>query len=1174
MNKNSKQNKLQNKFRGLVSEVKSHRFIMGGSSTSRIGFWVGFKELLLKARLELRPAQYEPFLTWINHQLESQLPDLGSHPKGFDTLSGISNRSETQKLELELGWVVSRIVVNKEEVGAFRKQANNLERSTFSGNFGDSISTIEDISAMFGESIWAVQLRIGIETISLGLEQQKRYAAKVRKIYRQGLLGFITYHTSVRNEEKTTLDRYRNEIASRIERHRYYSDDVKIYVKYKLTGILPEDKRSLAAILHVEQNHSLIDLYETTLDILQKLTIGNYDQKTVEYVKSILTKLVLVDDFRLIKLMVANGVKDSPVQNLVSRNDNISSNIFSGDNANAMKSARRELMKDGSMDLWQLIYSSIACGNYLSRNFSNQGRFPIKSIVIRDAFEGSLSLDDALTKLAKITQNLSALPLAKGLHFLIASFTPDNISLKLSSWQFGLYSPSFGIEDLNPSNNFVFFDNAYFRIADNPTYQAWRIYAGAISVNSNQVTDSTRKTFEFAKCVREEDFLSASYDIPNLDVDSSSLYFINTLLLLRYYFFIGDAEKLVHLLVNTYTSLDFASRVIPIESTLSGLEWSDYKKIEDSIAAPIALHMLWSVNQSSETLTMLRFSVRIFLLKSDMSKPSNIISYMDSYSLANVVYFLRNVCVPEVLDVSKALTSSKEVLEERQLICALLIELDKDNEEDYQEESVLISNKMVLEEGRRIVDQTRIHVDDAALIKWAQMVLSEDYERYRDLLDVDLDIEQDFDTVLSEILSEPHSKHIKFDPKNEADAVLVSIISIIHFEFLFNPKFGFDFHLSKRIRHQSFIGAIRGPLEFSRLITTRVSMSGSYNRNDYWHENFSSLTIEEHQTFDKILESFSVRFDELLTDVKDNRLHINSDDKPSGLISLSLTPQYLALARSIVRRDSTSLDFFQTIVAILWAAVNPSLVRVREYIESSLKQSVVDLLDELRASVKVIAEHDPVYLQFDMEVGNASKEVQTALDDVSSWFSRPNLEEQQKTFSIDHILKISLDSAKKCQRGFSPKIESHVSNNEDLLLMTSSLVFVHDVIFVALDNVKAHSNVQEPQVYVRVTPDIINGTLSISIRSECKVQDVNSKRESLKAIRALIEEGNSFNRTRREGRSGFFKLAAVIGQSEKGYIHFDITDDGWFELDVVYSLIIQPNQDFGAQSDRTAIFAS
>ena len=177
-------------------------------------------------------------------------------------------------------------------------------------------------------------------------------------------------------------------------------------------------------------------------------------------------------------------------------------------------------------------------------------------------------------------------------------------------------------------------------------------------------------------------------------------------------------------------------------------------------------------------------------------------------------------------------------------ILTVLRELDPVGAHHYADELLMVAKELTMVEGQWIVDHTRIHVDLAALRRWADRELTEDFERHQDLVGVDAGPQASFEDVLKELAAGPSGRKIQ-PPETEADAVLQSLVRRLGDEFLTNSQFGLDFYLSKRIRHQSFIGRIRGPLEFANLITTRETEASPYHRNDFWIDpvSYTHLTL-------------------------------------------------------------------------------------------------------------------------------------------------------------------------------------------------------------------------------------------------------------------------------------------------------------------------------------------
>jgi hypothetical protein len=553
---------------------------------------------------------------------------------------------------------------------------------------------------------------------------------------------------------------------------------------------------------------------------------------------------------------------------------------------------------------------------------------------------------------------------------------------------------------------------------------------------------------------------------------------------------------------------------------------------------------------------LLRFATGVFLRNSSADKPSKLFDHSAKYDPRQLIFFLRFVCVPNVLDVSRVLKSSREVLDERIAICAALRDLDPSNSSVYEEEVLQITNQQILHEGRQIVDRTRIHVDTAALERWASSELSEDFARYGDLLSLQIGPEQSFDDVLNELLLAPGPRQA-FVPETEADAVLFSLLRRVAEEFLTNSNFGLDFYLSKRIRHQSFVGLIRGPLEFANLITTRESEAGGYRRNEIWISKFKTLPFDSTDALDRAMSEFAAKFDAILLEAKDSRLHIRSAEKPTGVIYLDLSSQLIALTRSIASADFSFGAFFLTATAVMWAALEPSLAQARVLLSEDLKTQVTDAFDNFRASVRSIAEDDPAFLELDTEIGLRSTDVQRALDEAATWFTHSDVEATRRYFTLKQAVDIAIDAALKCQRAFEPIIDKTVVRTEALQISASNLIFIHDALFVALDNARAHSGLKRPKIKITITPDFDKETLTVDTVCETRIGNTPARARQLEEIRGLIEAGGVGRRTRREGGSGFLKLAAVVRQSERGALKFGFGEGREFRLTVTYSLVVR-----------------
>ena len=1139
----------QNKVRGLIASFKSRQFVKDRELSPARRFRSGYRELLLGARYELAPSQFTEFLRWMKDQISSQVPELATSPVDFDDLSGLITVAPTS-LENELEWIAARIIIEQDQIKAFRLLVGEVESLCFGRDLNQPAALIEAIERAFGASLWSIQLRIALEQLAGGLERQKRYTARVRAVYKRGFLSFVAYHTSVRNEGKSTHAKFIEDVKARIDRHQYYDDAIKAYLRQRLANEWPATETGWADILRIEQSHGFIDVYETFVSAVQELVRREDLIAPGQIVLKCLQRLPRGIDFRLDKAAMLLDANHE-VLDLPKRSVEISNLLFSGQARRAALQGRKQCC-DKPVDAWQLIYTGFAFAHRTRANEKDLNLpIDIPRMIGGIQAEG-LSAENALAQLNKLATNLRGFPFAGAIADLIPHLRRQRPDDQWQPWLIGLNCPTIGIEDYQN------LDRKSLCAAQSvgPTNHTWAAYH-CKKVSENKTAQFSEGMFAACGLIADRSYDVALEILSPLRAKSMAEALKSILINLTLHAEVGRGanQEVIELIADECSRSQTIRSLLPIHPSLGEIAWSDYKGVRSPLAPAIALKLLWSFNDSELTMSQLRFAVGMGLRACGVDRPSHLRDEPSRIPRHQLVYFLLHACIPQVLDVSRVLKSSRQVLEERQAIFSILREIDPCNSSEHADEMMSISNQLAIADGQWIVDRTRIHVDTEALARWANKELSEDFERYQDLLSVEVGSSQSFDEVLKELSDPASGQRQATIPDNEADAVLLSILRRLGEEFLGNPTFGLDFYLSKRIRHQSFIGRIRSPLEFSNLITTRESETGAYHRNEIWVDKFTTCSAEAHDAINRSLVSCASTFDEALKDAKDKKLHVRSPEQPDGLLVLNLTTSILRLAKSLISVRDNFSDFYGLSIAILWASLEPSLAETRRYITYELKNKIIESFDHLRASLRDIAENDPAFLEFDAEFGNRSTEVQRALDEAASWLTHTDIEALKRTFTLEQAVSIGTENARKSQRAFDPVIEQEVRGK--LQVSATSLVFIHDALFIALDNVRAHSGLKNPKIKIDVTPNENAETLTLEIRSNFRHQNRAAKEKDLREVRQTIEAGHMSRRTRREGGSGFLKLNAVVKQSPRGLLEFGFTDEGDFRLAVTYSIVMQ-----------------
>ena len=122
-----------------------------------------------------------------------------------------------------------------------------------------------------------------------------------------------------------------------------------------------------------------------------------------------------------------------------------------------------------------------------------------------------------------------------------------------------------------------------------------------------------------------------------------------------------------------------------------------------------------------------------------MQKPSMLHQLINKIDKDKLIYYLRFICLESIMETSGFFEGgSKEVLDERLAICRLLLELDPKNEKIYKLEIKELLRRQIISSRRQEIDKSRIYVDIQAIRDWANVELSESFNRYISYIEINL----------------------------------------------------------------------------------------------------------------------------------------------------------------------------------------------------------------------------------------------------------------------------------------------------------------------------------------------------------------------------------------------------------------------------------------------------
>ncbi|WP_159075950.1 hypothetical protein [Microvirgula aerodenitrificans] len=1139
------------KLRGVFGAARSRTTYNVGvahsfdSSRKKSTFNYSFNASLLKARQEISTSDYVGFLKWTEKQKKSLLPVSFNNVK--PTLASLSFVGDTKEIPLisEISWLAIWIYSNKEIIFKFLKFRDEIEQSFWDGDLEAIYATFSKMKNELGQSVWLVEARLSVEQMFKGLESQKKILEELRNEAGRGFIRFISHRISMRNEPAVTSQRFSANIELYIA-NKTLKSGVAEYLRYKLCHEIPTCESDIAAVLRFKQNHSIIDCYEGLVNITQEL-IGIKGSEPL--IKPLLGALVYIgaDDIRVKKLEILLGVsntKNVPFSDICS-----SEYLLNGNPGKAMIAALRRFDSSKRTDIFQLFVASAA------RSFSKKHEpLPIKTVHPKHEFVRLLGniisknplASDSFNYLERSLRNFYILPSCKAFMDLARrEHNPLSAKLVIGKLHFSLNNATFSPFD---APDLYLIDlkkgilvNEFISTIRNQTKTTNQLLPEASYIaeliKSFQQGENNR-ILEIINLLKESDiYHQIESRFKPLEVDALIS--------------LGKAREAIKIFGKAIAQDKSFIDILPFDALVNPLtKWPDLRQYANEIELSILLHHTYKINPIDALATLRRTAVDIFIRNNGLTRPSDVADHLSQFGVENVVYFFKNICISSVLDMCKCLNGTKAVDEERLRILGALIELDPDNSSSYETEILSISSTLRIREGIKVVDGSRIHVDLEGISRWVHTELQESLSRYKSLVNAGVGVADNLDDVLKEYIANANPKSYLDVPKNEADDIVVSMLWDLRERFLFDKPHGLNSYLSKRVRHNSIAGYLRGALDNDSLIT---SMSGGvYRENTHWRNtlNEHSFSEDEIEAQLKTLEEFGSKFDSLTSYLKNSVLHIRRPDYPQGIIELQLTVPVIHMARSSLQSSNYDLgSWFDVCVASFWLLLQPSLSRVREILSTEYKAKFIYLFDNLRADLVNITGRDRQCPELTTAITNASAELQKLIDRAADWFNQRQGELSRSIYTLQEIIDISIQSALARHKSCRLTVEKNITQTVEL--RADALVVIADILLIVIGNITEHSGCRE-DAHLKVIVKMDDKRSIINMRFESKATPEAYKKnfETISAIKADILSGTYIDKIAHDYKSGLCKIASIVKPENGGRIDFDFQSPELFFLDI------------------------
>lgn len=607
----------------------------------------------------------------------------------------------------------------------------------------------------------------------------------------------------------------------------------------------------------------------------------------------------------------------------------------------------------------------------------------------------------------------------------------------------------------------------------------------------------------------------------------------------------GETQECLNVSALCGIANDRTIALLPLPEIFVGVKWPTLSRLGPSVQLTICLDHFLKVVDDRKARTYKRYSIEELIknyhCKSIAELPLNLIEA--GYSTALVEYFFSDACDIFSLELLPGMGKSRKVRVIRAELLRQLSQLHTAKEPYYLREAEEVEEALQVDDGIDVLDDSKVYVDEQTVLNFANKELEADFQRYLNLVASGIGVAESLNEVLKGF-NKPSAKTFQI-PKNDADDLLAEMVGAILHRFLFDPAAGLDIIVGRRIRHGTISGELRGFLEKVELIGHKARTGANYGPPPKVVTLTAKMDAKKTRIINASFSRFSESIDQLVGLLRDEYFHVQSPAKQRGIFDLQLNPPVLALARSVAQTCTTISHFSKECLDLFWFTLSFRLTASRPTIESEIKKSLQTIFGKLVNQLRALGVSDAAFLS---ELQQASEELQRRATTISTWIRVPKVSVEGKTYAMQRVVDVAVAVVTGQRPGFKPIVNAKVP--DDLALDTHGFSIVSDALYIAFDNVGQHSGKKlDNHIDVDISFDASTSLLSFSIISDVAGSTKTAEKEGrLAEFRSDINKRMFGERAREDRHSGLFKLAALVGQSEKTSISFGFIDDKRFYL--------------------------
>lgn len=1062
-------------------------------------------------------------------------PDI--RPKSYNSL-GKGGVWGYGSLETELAWQLQSLLPYCHDINQFVTIRSEFNNAFLLGNYDACDNILDELDVKFGKSLWGTEASINLIQARDGFAEQKSFTNRV--LSHKGLNPIWHYLITW-----FTFRAERNVSATELARHVHKAAPLNTafsHLVHLSVGLCPAVSAETArATLSYLSHLPLVDRYSFSIMICQALLSSDCSAPIKHRLGHEFEPLATrIRDHALTKLMLvcANPIRPHDTPTLTHELE--AHDAYSAGNyERAVSIAWEGLCVKPSIDALQIGLRADAAGNLNSAlpTFPAGSNMAVITADLRRVISYSDDADEAVRRLDKASMTWPHAAWASSLRLILLRQRRDErvtiagreqifhalkaedespilaatlYPLRITQQYLDVFFPSTEstsiatilsvIEDRAPP-----FSAAYnaSRIDTLRALRAGRFEEATTLLQMALATPRTRH----AQLELGRQLVAARLQIGDL---------------------MGAAETAAGLILISR----YAATLLPIQELVEALVQADLSGASRPLA-PLSVSIVfdfYSRNISSDRDSERADAFNDFLAANGLVYASDLDASKNDFPPEQIIYFLRYVCVPEVLDQSLNLASTREVEDERAKVIVkasdLLAQTGMITPSELLEEVQDIKLKQVVRDTTLQLDQSKVYVNVDGIRKAVDAQVREGWHRFRlfKLHESSVSSIDEISKKIQELMGERYKLVMTSAPSTEKYRMFYKMMKDIFDQFTGSREFGLDANLSTNIRHGFITRALRGPFVTRKLITNKATSSGEYQNNIYWLQR-AQLGEEGEALLNQSLANFSAEIDEEIESLTRRFLRIRGEAAQDGLFDFHLYDIEAQLLMQRWEEEVSHEIFIEKVFEYLWALTEASLDQVRNHLVHKTLSTMQNSLTQLASSVEEILPAASVSA-LGAAINLVRPDLQSAIEKVASWFTLSLTQDYQ-----NYPAKIAFDTGLATVKSYYSQLNivTEFDSLDNITMAGWTLPHVTRLFTILFENAAFHSGITQGDLLIK------GGVISDAATLKLSLSNTLSPEKDMQQLETTVQKLNAdFGRDaaqefiRLEGGSGYPKMWKIL----------------------------------------------